>query len=97
MLITTKNISSGCHMCSVSRLAGFRKEDGKKGGRREERTGEGKKQIGCLVICEFQLSKDSFYFNIWYILILKTYSVKFFKNWSVVALQYCGSICCTMK
>ena len=84
-------------MCPVSRLAGFRKEDGKKGGRREERTGEGKKQIGCLVICEFQLSKDSFYFNIWYILILKTYSVKFFKNWSVVALQYCGNICCTMK
>lgn len=87
MLITTKNISSGCHVCPVSGLAGFRKEDGKKGGRREERTEEEKKQKGCLVICEFQLSKDSFYFNIWDILILKRYSVKFFKNWNVVALQ----------
>lgn len=55
-------------MSPVSRLASFRKEDGKKGGRRDKRR---KEQKGCLVICEFQISKDSFYFNIWDILILK--------------------------
>lgn len=57
----------------MSRLNSFRKEDGKKEGRREEGTEEGKKQKGCLVICEFQISKDSFYFNIWDMLILKRY------------------------
>ena len=34
-------------------------------------TRKGKKQKGCLVIWEFQISKGSFYFNIWDILILK--------------------------